>query len=410
MVYVKISLIVLFITTMIGTQVSIVNSEMASGIEILSAKQTILYPREIEFELEAQANYDIQEIRLLYQIQGKDVTLYGYPSFKRGRKIIANFTVLTSGSSFIPIGVDIAYRYRIVDSIGNVLETEKFEFQYLDPKYRWEQSNTEYITVFWHDLPRTQIEKVTKDAIKRIDYMRGSVLGLKNPKSIRAVVLNNRRDAQKAFPFPSGTAKKAHVFGGFAFPEYGLFIMQGLNTDTMIHESIHLLVSQTFMSAGVYLPAWLNEGLAMYFEENTRGKKLRISNAGKSGRLLNLNSMLAVPGRVEDISLFYAQSWSLVRYILDEYGHTSMQVFLRDLDSGRDILDSLKNVYGITPQELENNWRKNVFGETAIGSGLSEESTNKTILVILIITGTFLVGCPLAVSAIVIKKRNQTDV
>ena len=407
MVYVKISLIVLLITMLIGAQTSIVNSDMGSGMEVLASKHTILYPAEIEFKLQAQANYDIQEIRLIYQIQGTDVTLYGYPRFKRGRKIVASFTVSTNGSSFIPVGVDIQYMYRIVDSDGNIFETDKFEFQYLDPKYRWQQSNTEYITVFSHDLPEAQIEKITQTAIKKIDFIKGSVLGLKTPKSIRAVVVNNRREAQKAFPFPSGAAEKAHAFGGFAFPEYGLFIMQGLNTDTMIHESIHLLISQALMSPGIHIPAWLNEGLAMYFEKNTMSKKRRISNAQKTGSLLNLNSMTAMPGRLEDISLFYAQSWSLVRYIMDEYGHIRMQEFLKDLDSGRNTVDSLKIVYGITPKELENDWRNNFFGEAPAGSRSAEESTNKTILVILIITGILLVTCVLVLSVISIKKRNQ---
>ena len=68
MVYVKISLIVLLITILVGAQTSIVNSDMGSGIEVLASKHTILYPAEIEFKLQAQANYDIQEIRFIYQI------------------------------------------------------------------------------------------------------------------------------------------------------------------------------------------------------------------------------------------------------------------------------------------------------------------------------------------------------
>ena len=133
-------------------------------------------------------------------------------------------------------------------------------------------------------------------------------------------------------------------------------------------------------------------------------KKRRISNAQKTGSLLNLNSMTAMPGRLEDISLFYAQSWSLVRYIMDEYGHIRMQEFLKDLDSGRNTVDSLKIVYGITPKELENDWRNNFFGEAPAGSRSTEESINKTIFVI---TGILLVICVLVLSVISIKKRNQ---
>ena len=114
--------------------------------------------------------------------------------------------------------------------------------------------------------------------------------------------------------------------------------------------------------------------------------------------------MTAMPGRLEDISLFYAQSWSLVRYIMDEYGHIRMQEFLKDLDAGRNTVDSLKIVYGITPKELENDWRNNFFGEAPAGSRSTEESINKTIFVI---TGILLVICVLVLSVISIKKRNQ---
>ena len=89
---------------------------------------------------------------------------------------------------------------------------------------------------------------------------------------------------------------------------------------------------------------------------------------------------------------------------MDEYGHIRMQEFLKDLDAGRNTVDSLKIVYGITPKELENDWRNNFFGEAPAGSRSAEESTNKTIL---IITGMLLVTCVLVLSVISIKKRNQ---
>ncbi|KAA1303880.1 MAG: hypothetical protein EGP03_03785, partial [SAR202 cluster bacterium] len=83
---------------------------------------------------------------------------------------------------------------------------------------------------------------------------------------ITGVIVNSRTEAEKAFPNISKAASRQHLYGGFAFSNYDTFVVIGTSMDGIIHESTHLLVAQS-LNPTTRLPAWLNEGIAMHFEE-----------------------------------------------------------------------------------------------------------------------------------------------
>ena len=230
-----------------------------SAIRVLATGHQILYPDELVFHLEAEADTDITEIRLLYSLGGRSVQVYGYPDFMPGRRVSADFSVRTSGASYIPTGVDVEYYYRIIDSDQNTLETARSSFEYRDPRYRWNMLTRGDLTVVWHDISRRRIEGLAAEVVGRMEEIK-SVFGLDQVEPMKAVIVNSRREAQIAFPFLSETSRHGNFFAGFAFGEYGLFVMQGLSADTMLHEAAHLLLEQAVDSPLARIPAWLDRG------------------------------------------------------------------------------------------------------------------------------------------------------
>ncbi len=332
-----------------------------SGIRVVSAGHQIQYPDRLVFHLEAEADATITEIRLFYTLGGRSVQTYGYPDFTPGRRVASDFSIRTSGASYIPTGVDVEYYYRITDADRNTLETARSSFEYRDPRYRWNKLTRGDLTVLWHDISRRRVERLTADVVERLEEVK-SVFGLGEVEPMKAVIVNSRREARSAFPFPSEAARRGHFFAGFAFSEYSLFVMQGLSADTMVHEAAHLLLDQAVDSPLARVPAWLNEGLAMQFEDGAIAYSAAVRSAARANRLLKLNHMGSVPGESRDISVFYGQAWSIVDYMMDNYGPERMGALLAALDSGERFDQAFQTAYGFTPDDLERAWRAGLLG------------------------------------------------
>ena len=335
------------------------------SIRVVAAVHSIDYPDKLNFQLQAEGDSTITEVRLFYSVAGRPVQVYGYAAFEPGLRVSADFTVETSGSSYIPTGVEIEYYYQISDVNGNTVESTPQSFEYRDPRYRWESLTIGSLTVLYHDISDRRVAQAAQQVSARIEEIK-PVFGIEDVHRMKAVIVNGSREARRAFPLISQASQRGHYFAGFAFDEYDLFLMQGLDTDTMIHEATHLLVHQAADSALARVPAWLNEGLAMQFEDRSIVRSATVRSAARAGRLLSLKNMGSVPGRANDIALFYAQAWSVVDYMVDTYGTEQIPVLLGTLNMGKRIDEALPLAYGLSVEELDQEWRNDLLGVTPI--------------------------------------------
>ena len=335
------------------------------AIRVLASDHRIDYPDKLVFELQAEGDATITEVRLFYSVGGRPVQVYGYADFEPGLRVLADFTVETSGSSYIPTGVGIEYYYQITDVNGTMVETTPWSFEYRDPRYRWESLTNGSLTVLYHDISERRVAQAAQQVAARIEEIK-PVFGVDEVHTMKAVVVNGSREARRSFPFVSDASRRGHYFAGFAFDEYDLFLMQGLDTDTMIHEATHLLVHQAADSALARVPSWLNEGLAMQYEDSSIVRSGTVRSAARAGRLLSLKNMGTVPGRSRDISLHYAQAWSVVDYMVDNYGPERVAALLATLNTGQRIDEALTTVYGLSVEELDEEWRADLLGLTPV--------------------------------------------
>ena len=383
--------------SLILTSSPVTGSDVAQNqaIRVVAKEHKIVFPDRLIFRLQAESNKQITGVEIFYRISGTSVQNYGYPTFTPGTNVMADFSIKTSGTSYIPSGVHIEYFYRITDSAGNLLETEQASIAYRDPKYAWQELHHGDLVVIWHDINRKHVEKVVLEAEKRLGQAK-DLFGMDNANKMKAIIVNNIREAQSTFPFSSDMARRRHIFGGFAFGKYGLFMVHGINVDTMVHEATHLLLDQSVNSKRTRIPDWLNEGLAMQFENNSSVHIATISNAVIEDRLLKLKNMDSVPGKPQDIRIFYAQSWSTVDYLIANYGRDRMRSLLTMINSGERIERALGSVYGISIDELEMLWREGLGNETIVGpKGYSDDSGVRILVygvVVLAIVVTTLYG------------------
>ena len=340
-------------------------SQPGSPIRLLSTSHEVRFPDEVVFRLEAEAQSPITEVTLFYSVGGQRVKRYGYPSFAPGARVATDFSLKTGGASYLPSGVDIEFYYEIRDADGNTLSTEPSSLEYRDPRYRWQELRQGGLVVVWHDLPADKVMDVAAEVDRRLDKVIGLV-GLEKASSIKAVIVNSRREADSVFPFLSEAARRGHLYGGFAMRQFDLFILAGLSADGMVHEATHLLLDDALASPRASVPAWLNEGLAMYFETGSHGREATLARAARRGRLMGLRAMNTVPGRPEDVRMFYAQSWSVVKYMIDGYGPERMTALVGSIGDGQRVDQAFRQAYGIGLEELERRWRAEAIGTTFI--------------------------------------------
>jgi uncharacterized YccA/Bax inhibitor family protein len=70
--------------------------------------------------------------------------------------------------------------------------------------------------------------------------------------------------------------------------------------------------------------------------------------------------MGAVPGRPSEVRQFYAQAWSVVDFMIEDFGDERMSHLLRSIDEGDTIGEATFGAYGLTIDQLDAAWRSQI--------------------------------------------------
>lgn len=123
----------------------------------------------------------------------------------------------------------------------------------------------------------------------------------------------------------------------------------GFFDSTLPHELGHIIFRE-FIGFKAQVPLWLEEGIAMYQEKARRwGAHDAVRKALKDGTFMSLNDMTGfeLSGRMDTamVQLFYAESASLVNYLLDELGEQRFINLCRKLKDGGPFDWAFTSVY-----------------------------------------------------------------
>lgn len=158
--------------------------------------------------------------------------------------------------------------------------------------------------------------------------------------------------------------------GGASIPEqkliYSYPTAQGFFEHLLPHEIGHIIFREFVGFNNSAIPGWLDEGVASYQESmNDRGMKIAINTAARQNRLIGINDLFSLdPYSMRDtnmVNLFYAQSVSLVDYLVKEFGRDKFVTFCQDLRDKRDFRRALSSNYPFSGiQEFEEGWKKHL--------------------------------------------------
>ncbi len=154
---------------------------------------------------------------------------------------------------------------------------------------------------------------------------------------------------------------------GLAYPELNIMILKSPQAAlygtidpirTFRHELAHLTLHQAL--SDVRYPKWLDEGFAMYeAREWTLRTTAVISAVTLKKKFIPMASLNhAFPIAFEEAEVAYAQSFSLVAYLLNHFGREEFHDFVLNLKKRMTLSQSSQGAFGVSFYELEKRWHR----------------------------------------------------
>ncbi|MFC1970883.1 peptidase MA family metallohydrolase [Chloroflexota bacterium] len=358
----KLLFIVLIVALLVGLSPGIVLA--SDGLTVLTSSAEMDFPLQLNFNLSARSDVNITDIRLNYQVERMEharITSEVYIEFMPAKSVSEQWVWDMRKTGGLPPGSGVVYWWMVTDANGNRIKTDPTEIQIEDNRYQWRNLTQGMVTLYWYkgdDSFAGELMVATQGALARLAGNTGAELEM----PVKIYIYTNSQDLQGSMIYPQEWT------GGVAFARYGIIAI-GIAPGNLewgiravAHELTHLVIHQVTFNPYGYLPTWLNEGLAMNAEgklESTFSDTLH--KAISESNLISVQS-LASPfsAYIEESVLAYAQSYSLVNFLIDNYGQGKMFEMLNTFRQGSGYDETLEKVYGFNMDGLDTRWRGNI--------------------------------------------------
>jgi hypothetical protein len=341
--------------------------EPVAPIEVLSATAVSEFPVGIRFSATAVGENEITSMAVRFRIGLQTRGVYEYLNYRSAD--VTNGEVFwrtATSAGYIPPETIITYSFEVEDAEGNLLATEEQELIYEDARFTWERVSGGPVTVAYHGPVRVRAEAVLQAILDTLEKM-GPVLGAGIDEPIRVTLYNNQKEMLEALPPRSAAVGRELVTEGQAFSDVGTLLVLGggrLALGTASHEVTHILNHRAGQSIFRRLPSWLHEGLAEYGNVDPGfSYDIALEFAIATDRLMPHLYMQTLPGDPEDVIIFYGQSKSIVRFMIDLQGEAGMRELLSLHKQGVNMDDALFQVYGMDRLAMTNAWRDDIEAE-----------------------------------------------
>lgn len=331
-------------------------SARAQEIGINSQDVANNFPDEIVFRISASsAAADIQKLTVRYEILPDGVPAYGVPEFDPGRLVQVDFHLDANGQIYIAPGAEIRYHWEIEDAADNTLSTEPATFVYQDTRYDWVSASEGNVSVHWYG--GGDAESYLRVAADTLDRM-SALLGAQVDFPVKVWVYDSNDDMLAALPRQSQGQEIERRTAGVRVASDTVLMLADGGGDILRHELTHVVTKVAGEGSYGGLPAWLDEGTAMYAQsEPGEGFTATLDGAIDRDRLLSVRSMTSPTGDPDKVTLFYGEAWSLVNFMVEEYGEEKFAQLYAVFKDGSTTDNALQQVYGFDQDGLEDAWR-----------------------------------------------------
>ena len=332
------------------------------GVTVISSGAQAQFPQAIIFTLEAEAATEIKDVDLQYRVSRSSlvpVSCRVDVDFTPGQTVTATWTWNMLETGGLPPGAEVEYWWLIEDVDGQRTETLPASVKFDDLRYDWNTLTSDDISLFWYEGDSSFAQELLDAAHEALGRLADDI-GVSMEQPARLYIYASSSDLQGALVYPQEWT------GGVAFFDYGIIAI-GISPGDLAwgkraiaHELGHLVVHQAVFGPYGDLPTWLDEGLAMDAEGKLRSDlQKKLDKAIASDALFSVRSISSsFPTDPDEAALCYAESYSVVQFLLDNYGRHKILELLNVFQEGSTYDDALNEVYGFDMDGLNTAWRE----------------------------------------------------
>lgn len=309
----------------------------------------------MHFSVSAESDTPIEALKLRYKILPDGTAAIGRPDFDAGTSVATTLD-LGGADLYLPPGTVIEYYWQATDADGDESRTESQSFFYDDVRFDWTPLEESGVTVYYYSGSDDQAQAMLQAAVERIQSM-SQLLGADIDFPIKVWVYDSVEDMRPALQPRSETYEASVITAGVRVATDTVLVLGNASFDTLKHELTHVVTAAAGEGPFGTLPAWLDEGTAVYGQDDPGGFEDAVEQAIDRGNVFTVRQITSSPGDPSAVGLFYGQSWSLVKYLNDTYGQEKFAQLFAEIKGGKRIDAALDAVYGFDQDGLDAEWR-----------------------------------------------------
>jgi hypothetical protein len=363
----KVTVLVIILALILTAVIPVFSPVIAQGqgqITVTNISASMDYPLSLNISAQIKSNVNITDIRVQYQVEQSsfaEVISEAPVSFSPSSTVNAQYTLNMLLVGQFPQGTGVDYWWIVKDAAGKKLQTGPNHYTVTDNQHQWQNLNQGKINLLWYgqnDSFGQEIMSAAQSALSTLSQDTGA----SPDKTINISIYTNDSD------YHNSTFGEPEWSGGETLTSYNSIILivrpDMLSDDLsgLAHELTHAIIDQVTSNPYNTIPFWLNEGLAMHNQYSRTGLISQFSfplkQAVQNNTLISIRSLSSpFSAFPEKAYLSYAESYSVVTYMLNQYGANKMTQLLDSFKTGITYDGALHSVYGLDMDALFNQWK-----------------------------------------------------
>ncbi len=301
-------------------------------------------------------------VSVLFGLPNSNVRHRGTAAFAvQDRRLSATYQWQPRGS-IVP-GVEIQYAFEIV-SPTETSQTGYATFTYIDRTLDWNIVTVDSVEL-WLQSPRAGLTSETRTAVIKALSVLKSDFNLSLTRPIRIVLYTDGARMREDL----GGGTRGWV-GGVADADLNVILLDGEMhglSEAIAHELTHVVIDHATENPFGRVPSWLHEGLATVIETqvgfNSPPYNEIMASIATCEQFVSLRGLTgSFPASDARAIAAYAQSHSLVNFVIDRWGQPAIREILDAYSTGVTDDQAIQQVLGIPLDDLEAAWTQNLAG------------------------------------------------
>jgi hypothetical protein len=339
-----------------------------SAIAVTQNEHEHVFGESVTFRLAVTSNSQIEGIRLFYRVSGQTSAHKAVLEFEPDTAIEVEHTEdMRDETNYQPPMITFTYWWLIEDKAGNRLKTDPISFVYEDTDYTWQVLEDDLVHLYWHDQDQDFGQHFFDMAVEAAAAL-SDEFGVHSMDPVTIVIYNSHQELMAVLIEASSEWTGAVTFGETGCIAIGLGPMSWMD-QVIPHELTHAVLYMITKPPFGNIPRWLHEGLAVRSEGGMGAEeRIALAEAIKEDTLISLRVLnSSFPDQRDQAILSYAESSSLIDFIIEAYGKEKLGQLIATFAEGAHYDDAMVEIFGVDMDGMEDLWRAHIGAQPRSG-------------------------------------------